>query len=218
MNILCFDTSSSNLSVALGKDAATVVSRNFSLGHRLSDNLHAKLESVLQLKKLAWKDVDAFIVGTGPGSFTSLRVGVASVQGLAFALGKPAVGVCSLEALALAAGDHPSIWVINDARRHLLYAGHYAVKDGRLKILDKPALLTFEELSARFREKSLFVGSGVALYRKELNRLKWAEKLLTDKEPQAKYLLPLGCALLKKKRKSPVLPLYLYPEDCQVRR
>jgi tRNA threonylcarbamoyladenosine biosynthesis protein TsaB len=75
-----------------------------------------------------WGEVEAIAVGLGPGSFTGLRVGVASARGLGTALGLPLIGVCTLDALALGlaplAADRPRLSLI-DARRGEAFAALY---------------------------------------------------------------------------------------------
>ena len=68
-----------------------------------AERLPGDLLALLERHGLRPPDVDVFAVATGPGSFTGLRIGIAAIQGLAFATGRPVVGVSALEALAHAA-------------------------------------------------------------------------------------------------------------------
>lgn len=95
---------------------------------------HAELLTTLIAETLAESgvsrsDIDAVVVGTGPGPFTGLRVGMATAAGFADALGVPAYGVCSLDAIAAAADRRGTIVVVTDARRREVYWARYL--DGR---------------------------------------------------------------------------------------
>lgn len=65
-----------------------------------AEHLMPMLEEVLAEARLGWADLDAIAVGTGPGNFTGIRIGVAAARGLALGLGRPAIGVSTLEAIA----------------------------------------------------------------------------------------------------------------------
>lgn len=82
--------------------------------------------------------VDAIAFGSGPGSFTGLRLACGIAQGLALGLDRPVVAVCSLEALALGCGA-PRVWVGVDARMRELYYAGYAVTQERVDTLIAPA-------------------------------------------------------------------------------
>ncbi len=106
-------------------------------------------------------DLDAVVVGLGPGPFTSLRVGVVTAASMADALGIPAVGICTLDAIAAARPSRPDpLIVATDARRREVYWARYA--DGRRvagPAVERPAVL-LEELEPGAR----VVGSGAVLY------------------------------------------------------
>lgn len=116
-------------------------------------------------------DVDVLAVAVGPGSFTGLRVGIATMQGLAFALGRPLLGVSSLEALARCAaaecGDETatvSTWV--DAWRGEAYTGLYrAGQELRPPTVGAPA-----EALAGIDETVVVVGDGAVLHRDLIER------------------------------------------------
>jgi tRNA threonylcarbamoyladenosine biosynthesis protein TsaB len=89
-------------------------------GH--ANRLLGAAEAALEQAGLGWDEVDRIAVGVGPGSFTGLRIGIATARALAQARGLPLVGVSSLEALALGAGDAELVLAVLDARRGEAFA------------------------------------------------------------------------------------------------
>jgi tRNA threonylcarbamoyladenosine biosynthesis protein TsaB len=100
MLILALDTTSSAGSSALMRDDDLVREDASDSSRSHASKLPAELATLLQLTGVALQDIDALAVGTGPGSFTGLRVGIATMQGLAVALNRPLFGVSALDALA----------------------------------------------------------------------------------------------------------------------
>jgi tRNA threonylcarbamoyladenosine biosynthesis protein TsaB len=96
--ILAIESASSDLSVAVAADdGSTLVVDGWSVGQRQAHELLPRLLAALDRAGGSLPDVTAVCVGTGPGSFTGLRVGMSVAKGLAFALELPLVGVPSLE-------------------------------------------------------------------------------------------------------------------------
>ena len=125
---------------------------------RLPGDLMALLEEV----GVALDDIDVFAVATGPGSFTGLRIGIATMQGLAFAAGKPLIGVSAFDALArLAVATRVATWV--EAWRGEVYAALY--EDGvevEPATVEHPDRL-LERLSAQ--RGIVFIGGGTQTHR-----------------------------------------------------
>ena len=102
MLVLGLDTTARPGSVALTRDGARLdVLRATPTAHAPAAACRP-LRSARPPRPSGLRDVDVFAVAAGPGSFTGLRIGIAAIQGLAFAAGRPVVGVSALEALALA--------------------------------------------------------------------------------------------------------------------
>ena len=126
MNVLAVDTALSACSVAiLAGDRTTVRSVPMPRGH--AEALMPMLDEALAEAGLEYGDIDRFVVTTGPGTFTGVRVGVAAVRGFSLTTGRPAVGVTTLEALAATARLRPEcagqpVLVAMDARRDEVYA------------------------------------------------------------------------------------------------
>jgi tRNA threonylcarbamoyladenosine biosynthesis protein TsaB len=99
-------------------------------GGTFSAQLIPQLAELLQRNGFSKKDIDAFAVTSGPGSFTGLRVGLAAVKGMAEVLAKPIVAVSLLEAVARARGNESHVSVAIDAGRNELYVAEYEA--GRL--------------------------------------------------------------------------------------
>ena len=116
--ILAFDTSAAHCAAALLWDGGLIL-RDEPMQKGQAERLMPMLEGVLAEGGLAWRDLKALAVGTGPGNFTGVRIAVAAARGLSLGLGIPAVGVTRLEAQAY--GLPRPITVIEDARRGEVY-------------------------------------------------------------------------------------------------
>jgi tRNA threonylcarbamoyl adenosine modification protein YeaZ len=132
-----------------------------AIGKGHAERLIGVIESALGQAGLAYADLDRIGVAVGPGSFTGVRVGVATARGLALALGVPAVGVNTLEALAAEAHanfpDNPILAAI-DGRRGDLYCAIYA-PDGA--VLSEPAAISVADaVSLARRHDAAIAGNG----------------------------------------------------------
>ena len=97
--LLAFDTSAAHCAAAL-LIAGKIHTRIDEMARGQAEHLMPMLEEFLRAHGLAWRDLDAIGVGTGPGNFTGIRISVAAARGLALGLGIPAVGVSNFDAAA----------------------------------------------------------------------------------------------------------------------
>ena len=97
--ILAFDSSGSHCAAALLTGGRIVAARHEEMGRGQAERLFPMLEEVLAEAGAVWNELDAIGVGVGPGNFTGIRIAVSAARGLSLALGIPAVGVSSFEAL-----------------------------------------------------------------------------------------------------------------------
>jgi tRNA threonylcarbamoyladenosine biosynthesis protein TsaB len=148
MVILAFDAATDAATSALVRDDVILGERTSSAIRILED-----ADELLREAELDQADIDAVAVGTGPGSFTGLRIGLAVARGLAFALGVPVAGVSTLAALAAGA---PGAVPVVDARRREIF----------VLVDDEPRCLAPTALDV-VRE-SVYVGSGSVRYRRVL--------------------------------------------------
>jgi tRNA threonylcarbamoyl adenosine modification protein YeaZ len=118
--LLAFDTSAAHCAAALLRGEALLACHVEEMGKGQAERLMPLLEEVLAGAGLGWRDLAAIGVGVGPGNFTGIRISVAAARGLALALGIPAIGISSLEALAF--GAPRPVQARIDARRGLAYA------------------------------------------------------------------------------------------------
>jgi tRNA threonylcarbamoyladenosine biosynthesis protein TsaB len=129
--ILALDTTSEFGSLAVRRDGETISEMALHSAEGFAHLIFPAIEEVLRKGGIRLEEIDCFAAASGPGSFTGVRVGLSAIKGLAAALGKPAVGVSNLRALA-SFGDSPLRAAIIDARRGEVYA---AVYDSALRIV-----------------------------------------------------------------------------------
>jgi len=172
MLTLAFESSAKAASVALVEDGRLLSQYSQCSGLTHSRTLLPMAEDMLKNAELTLDKVDLFAVAHGPGSFTGIRIGVSTVKGLAWASGKPCVGVSTLEAMAwhgLSAGGY--VCPVMDARRSQVYNALFRIEGGRPRRLceDRPIALAdlARELQA-LGSPVLLVGDGAELAEKSL--------------------------------------------------
>lgn len=167
MRILAIDSSATAASAALTEDGKVL--GEFYINTRLthSQTLMPMVDNVLKCTQTQLSEVDLFAVSAGPGSFTGIRIGVASVKGLAMAQKKPCVGVSTLEAMALnLAHLNATVCAVMDARCQQVYNAVFSAHDGNLTRLTPDRAVSIEDLAAECTnyEKPLYlVGDGAIL-------------------------------------------------------
>ncbi len=164
MKILALDSSAIVATVALCEDEELLGEYTIRNGNTHSETLLPMVESLLGFFSLSPDEIDLFAVSAGPGSFTGVRIGAATVKGLAFDTQKPCIAVSTLEALAqnLSITDGLICPVMN-ARRKQVYTALFRAKNGILTRLMPDDAIAISELDARlaaFDEPVLLVGDG----------------------------------------------------------
>src|SRR5919108_4102802 len=140
MKVLGLDTTTAAGSVALVDDRRTIEVAAIDPSQPVATRLPGDIAALLERHALALGDIALLAVATGPGSFTGLRIGIATMQGLALAAGKPLIGVSAFEALAtFAEAPRVAVWI--DAWRGEVYAAAFAAaKDAGLHELAEPVV------------------------------------------------------------------------------
>jgi len=166
MLVVALDTSSrqGSCALAIDGDVRALLASDPALAQ--AARLPADLQQLLAGADLRLEDVDVFAVAVGPGSFTGLRVGIATMQGLAFAGDRPLIGVSALDALAAIAREtsiapppRTATWI--DAWRGEVYA---AVYDGTGEV-EPVSVETPERVLARLTDGAFFIGDAIPLRR-----------------------------------------------------
>ena len=165
MKLLTIDTSTSTCSVALTSDGELVAEYLVNLEKPHTGHLLEGVDTVLRGGGMTLGDIDGFGVALGPGSFTGLRVGVATVKGLALATGKQVAGFSSLAMLAmnLPMASYP-VCPMFDARKMEVYTALYECRElPRAVVAD--CVLPPMEFLATLTGTTIFVGEGSHRYR-----------------------------------------------------
>ena len=150
MNLLCVDTSTDTLDIAIIKDNQILDSYSQEMVKGHSSILLQEVDNLLKQNGLKATDMDAFVSTTGPGSFTGTRVGAAFVMGMARGLGKKAYGISSLKLLALNAKEkakQQDITTVVPAGRGAYYISSYSWNGEELIEKEKPKRETAEKLN-----------------------------------------------------------------------
>jgi len=170
MKVLALESSSAVAGAAIVDDRKLIV--EYTLNHKKthSQKLMPLVEEILESAELSLDSIDVFAAAAGPGSFTGLRIGIATIKALAQAVNKPVVGIPTLDGLAynlpFAEG---LICPIMDARRDQVYTSVYRWQQDRLDRLEDYMAIPVPELLQILKQKNspvIFNGDGVPVYRK----------------------------------------------------
>lgn len=169
MKILAVDTSSMMGSVAISDGDKLIAESLLNVSTSYSERLLVVIDQLLKHARMELKDIDGFAAAIGPGSFTGLRIGLATVKGLASSMGKKLVGVSSLLSLAYNGFAWPSTVVpLIDARRGEVYAAAYKFDSkGNAVVKMEESAFQPDKLCLKLKnmgEKYLLIGDGATAY------------------------------------------------------
>ncbi len=168
MKILAVDTSSSVATVAVTD--GTRLLGEYIINHKKthSQKLMPMIDEIMRTLELSPTDIDIYAASIGPGSFTGLRIGITTIKALAFAAGKPVVGVPTLDALAYNTQSRGMlICPIMDARNNQVYTALYEFSGGVSTRLTDYMGIHIAELVQIIKEKNretVFTGDGIEVH------------------------------------------------------
>jgi tRNA threonylcarbamoyladenosine biosynthesis protein TsaB len=142
-------TLSGSVAVTRGDDVLGVIGGDPAISH--SNTLLVDVDKLLAQTQIDLSAIDLFAVASGPGSFTGLRIGVATIKALAETLNRPCVGIPTLEAIALSAGHSERSVALLPAGRGEVFTQLFSVPDeDSVKALDEAAHIPPSQLSERY--------------------------------------------------------------------
>jgi tRNA threonylcarbamoyladenosine biosynthesis protein TsaB len=168
--ILAVETAALAGSIAIARGAQIIGGLNGDPGVSHSNTLLADLDRLLDHTGVKLSDIDLFAVAAGPGSFTGLRIGIATVKALAATLGRSCAAIPTLQSVALSGGVSAATVALLPAGRGEVFAQSFAVSnDGAVVALDEPAHIAPRKMIEKYGslERALWCGEG-AIAQREL--------------------------------------------------
>jgi tRNA threonylcarbamoyladenosine biosynthesis protein TsaB len=225
--VLALDTTTRAGSVAVARDDEVLALVEGDGTRTHGERLPGELERALTAARVTARELDLLVVASGPGAFTGLRIGLATIQGLAMVLERPVIGISALDALAhtawveLGSRGPCALGAWMDAQRGEAFAAWY--RDGRA--LGEPVVNLPEALlaSAPFDagEAGHFAGDGAWRHREAIERRWGARARVLDQRPLAPALAYLGRAGAHQGKSGPphaLQPLYVRRPDAELDR
>lgn len=223
--ILSIETATLSGSVAItrGRDVLGVIGGSPDISH--SNTLLIDVDKILDQTQIALPEIDLFAVAAGPGSFTGLRIGIATIKALATTLDRPCAGVPTLEAVALSAGVSPATAALLPAGRGEVFVQLFSVpNDDSVAALDEAAHIPPAKLHEKYGQlkKLTWCGEGAVVHRRLI------EEWTTDKDWQiaeqtaqlAPYIAKLALTRFQDNQIDPadaVRAIYVRPADAQLK-
>ncbi len=226
MLVLAFDTTTPDGSVALLSDGLLLGEVGTSGASSHSLRLFPAIDFLLRQLSLGVKDVDAFAVAAGPGSFTGIRVGLSTAKGLALSADKLIAAVSTLKALALKghSEERQPVAAMVDARKGEVFAGLFKMKGGELETVVPEAAYKPDNFLTLLPKKGKisFIGSGAIAYREKIIAHCGERALFPSRSLYiAREVGLLGIELLREGkgvRPQELEPLYYRPSQAEEKR
>ena len=232
MVILALDTTAPAGSIAVLRGAEVLVEREQPAGVPHGRRLPGEILSALDAAGVRLPDVELYAVASGPGAFTGLRIGIATIQGLAFAHGRPVAPVSALEALVHTVrpgANTPYVAAWMDAARREVFSALYEAASGpqALRLIDPPSVDAPGATLARWRgiaggEPIVFVGDGALRYAAQIETaMRDTAAIVAPAPPLAAVIGRLGLAGAAAGEAGPphaVRPLYVRRPDAELAR
>jgi tRNA threonylcarbamoyladenosine biosynthesis protein TsaB len=220
--ILSVETATLSGSVALARGEIIVAAFGGDAGSSHSNTLLNDIDRLLRETQVELSDIDLFAVASGPGSFTGLRIGIATVKGLAATLNRPCVGVPTLQAVALSAGASQRSVALLPAGRGEVFAQLFSVtSEGLVTELDNATHISPQRLLEKYGslESVLWCGEG-AIANRALLETKSSWQIAPPSTNLATHVASL--ALTKFREDQAVRPdalqaIYVRPSDAELK-
>ena len=225
MRVLALDTATEIGAIALVEGDTLLAQTQFRVEKTHSQNLWRIIRFLLAETGWGLEQIDLWAVSIGPGSFTGVRIGLATVKGLAWVTQKPVIGVSTLEVLAWSVTPTPYlICPILDARHQEVFFAFYRYTPaGSVRMVREPGHLRPLALLREIQEPAVFLGNGVRRYQ-ELFRDRLGPRVLVPGawgHPLSGFTLAAIAQERFRRGKvrnaGEVSPLYLRPADVDVK-
>ena len=222
MKILSLDTTAEVCTAAICDDRHLVAEMTVNTGNTHSQTLLPVVEQILKISENGIDDIDCFACSTGPGSFTGVRIGVATIKGIAYGRNKPCVSVSTLEALAYnLIGYNGIICPVMNARRNQVYNALFECNGGALTRMCPDRALSIDELDeelSALNKPIYLVGDG---YDITLRGFKKTAPEFVPERMRVQSAYSVACCALQKYDSGEVLtdgeiaPIYLRPSQAE---
>jgi tRNA threonylcarbamoyladenosine biosynthesis protein TsaB len=224
MKILGIDTATPYLALGIVENQEVLSELRFNAGQTHAQILLPNIDRVLKEASLKLEELDGIAISIGPGSFTGLRIGLATAKGLCFALSKPLISVPTLDGLVYSQKSPSYALVpILDAKKNEVYSAVYHSRDGRIMRVSDYWVTSIEKLVAKIPEEVIFLGLGLEVFKENLSKLCGEKAHFLEEERN----LPSGTAIaflgLEKFKRSEfedldkVEPLYLRSSEQELK-
>ena len=217
MKVLGIDTATMMGSIGLLDDNAVIAEYSLNIKATHSERLIPAADKLLKDAGIDLKDLDGFAVSIGPGSFTGLRIGLATIKGFAMGCSKPITAVSTLEALAfnLAFAEHQVCPILNARKNEVYTALFKSDRKGGMKRIVNDRAADINAVLNELNDDTIFLGDAVNLYRdiileKLRDKAHFAAK--TINMPSGASVAEIGLLKLKKgmiEDASSLMPFYI---------
>jgi len=222
MKILALDSTADVCTAAICEDDRLIAEMTVNTGNTHSQTLLPVVEQILKISEIDIDEIDAFACSTGPGSFTGVRIGAATIKGIAYGKNKPCISVSTLDALAYnLVGYNGIICPVMNARRNQVYNALFECSNGVITRLCPDRALSIEELDeelADYDKPVYLCGDGYSITEKgfKLTKIQFVPE---RQRIQSGY--SVACCALEKYRSGEALtdaelvPIYLRPSQAE---
>lgn len=215
MYMLSVESSAVTASACLSEDGKVIKSEFINKGLTHSETLLPIIENVMQ--GVSYSNLGAIAVNAGPGSFTGVRIGIATVKGLAFPNNTPCISVSTLESIAYNFIDKNCVvCAVMDARRMQFYNALFRVENGNVQRLCDDRAISIEDLKKELKsyDNVIAAGDGARLF---FENAKLDNITFADDEKVYQNAVGVSLAALNKEKISPnsLLPIYLRPSQAE---